>query len=549
MTVLGLAKSRRMVWALAAALGAACGGDRRITGPGTLPVSAEVSLGATEHVLLSGSLVAGAVRFPAAGSQGAQYLVVSQFATGTPNVSDSFETGGQASLSAGRLFSASRPVGAAERFHAGLRRREAVLARESWRYGGLQAAPPALRAAAPPTPGSKRSFKVCGDLNCDSLMTVAATALYVGTHAAIYVDDSVPAGGLQPADLNAIGGAFDSVIYPLDVAQFGSESDVDQNSVVLILLTIKINQLVPKPACETSFVTGFFYGADLTPGIRTQYNNGEIFYGFVPDPTPPSTRCPYTTAQVRALLPTVFIHEFQHMISFNHHVLLRGGTTEVLWLNEGLSHLAEELGGLHYDSLSDSLNSFRYLIGNLYNAFSYLKNPQSVALVADTGIGSLEERGAAWLFLRYAADRFGQSATRAMVQTSQVGAANVAAATGTPFATLLGRWALAVYLTDLPDFTPPAALRYTFWSFRQIFAELNAIPRLANDFDVPYPLQPPSGIGADAGTSGQLNSGSGAYLLVNQDPSGPGFDLTFRGAGSAALPQNAGAQLAIARIR
>ncbi len=547
MTVLGLAKSRRMVWALAAALVAACGGDRRITGPGTLPVSAEVSLGATEHVLLSGSQVAGAVRFPAAGSQGAQYLVVSQFATGTPNVSGSFATGGQAALRGGPLFASRRPYGAAQRFHAGLRAREGVLARESWRYGGVQAAPPPARAALPPPLGSKRTFKVCGDLDCAQLKNVVATALYVGTHAAIYVDDSVPGGGLTTADLNAIGVAFDSVVYPLDIAQFGAESDVDQNGVVLILLTIKINELVSKPACDTSFVTGFFYGADLAPGFRTQYNNGEIFYGFVPDPTPPSTRCQYTTQQVRALLPTVFMHEFQHMISFNYHVLIGNGDTEVLWLNEGLSHLAEELGGLHYDSLSDSLNSFRYLIGNLYNAFSYLKNPQSVALITENPPGTLEERGAAWLFLRYLADRYGATATRAMVQTALLGDANVAVATNTPFATLLGRWALAVYLTDLPDFAAPAPLRYSFWRFRTVFAQLHELD--PQDFDVPYPLVPPSGVGVEAGTSGQLNSGSGAYLLVNQDASGPSFDLTFRGAGGAALPQNAGAQLAIARIR
>ena len=540
-----LATVRRFALAGAAALAAACGSDG--TGPsGPLPVSATVSLAAREHVLFSGTEVSGAVRFPAAGAQATQYLVVSQFATGTPNVSDSFETGGQAALYGAPRFAARRPFGPAERFHAGLRAREAQLARQAWRGAGLQAAPPAA-PAGPPTLGSKRTFKVCHDLRCNTLDSVPATVLYVGTHSAVYVDDSVPANGFSTADIAQLGATFDTVIHPIDIAAFGPESDVDQNGVVLILLTLKINQLVPKPSCDTSFVTGFFFGADLTPGIRTSYNNGELFYAFVPDPSPPGTRCQYTTNQVRALLPTVFIHEFQHMISFNHHVLVRGGDTEVLWLNEGMSHLAEELGGLHYDSLGDSLTAFRFLIGDLYNAYSYLKDPQSVALVADTGIGSLEERGAAWLFLRYVADRFGQSATRAMVQTAQLGAANVAAATGTPFATLLGRWALAVYLTDLPGFAAPPALTYNSWQFRSVFAQLHQLD--PQDFDVPYPLVPSSGVGVDAGTSGQLNSGSGAYLLVNQNPSGPGFDLTFRGAGGAALPQNAGAQLAIARIR
>jgi hypothetical protein len=540
-----LAKARRLVWASAAALAAACGSDK-VSGPGTLPVSATVSLAAAEHVLLAGSAVSGAVHFPAAGAQGAQYLVVSQFATGTPRVSSSFTTGGQAGLTGAPLFAALRPIGPAERFHASLRAREAQLARQTWRGADLQAAPPAA-PAAPPVLGSKRTFKVCHDLQCKTLDSVPATVLYVGTHAAVFVDDSVPANGFTNGDITQLGATFDTVIHPIDVAAFGPESDVDQNGVVMILLTLKINKLVSKPSCDTSFVTGFFFSADVSPGVRTSYNNGEMFYAFVPDPSPPSTRCQYTTSQVRALLPTVFIHEFQHMISYNQHVLLRGGTTEVLWLNEGMSHLAEELGGLHYDSLGDSLTAFRYLIGNLYNGYSYLKLPQSVALVADTGIGSLEERGASWLFLRYVADHFGQGATRAMVQTSQFGAANVAAATGTPFATLLGRWALAVYLTDLPSFAAPPALTYNFWQFRTVFAQLHQ--QFPQDFDAVYPLQPSSGIGVNAGTSGQLSSGSGAYLLVGQDASGPGFDLTFRGLNGAALPSSAGAQLAIARIR
>jgi hypothetical protein len=38
--------------------------------------------------------------------------------------------------------------------------------------------------------------------------------------------------------------------------------------------------------------------------------------------------------EVQAFVPITFIHEFQHMISFNQHVLVRGGDGEVLWLNE-----------------------------------------------------------------------------------------------------------------------------------------------------------------------------------------------------------------------
>jgi len=41
-------------------------------------------------------------------------------------------------------------------------------------------------------------------------------------------------------------------------------------------------------------------------------------------------------------VPVTFIHEFQHMISFNQHVLVGNSVNgEVLWLNEGFSHYAK----------------------------------------------------------------------------------------------------------------------------------------------------------------------------------------------------------------
>ena len=68
----------------------------------------------------------------------------------------------------------------------------------------------------------------------------------------------------------------------------------------------------------------------------------------------------------------MIIHEFQHMISFNQHVLVRGGNAEETWLNEGLSSFAEELGGrLVPDALcanTDCLTQFSLI--NLDNAYA-----------------------------------------------------------------------------------------------------------------------------------------------------------------------------------
>ena len=529
---------------MAVLLVACDGGGRGGTGP--LPISASVSLGPTEFALLRGSAISGRVQFPAADASGAQYLVVAQFATAVHDVEASVQlTSGAAptaSVVAGSpAFSlAQLPTGAAERFHEMLRRRERDLRRAP---AESRQAPPA--PAAPPVVGSQRTFKVCGNLQCSTLANVPATAMYVGSHAAIFLDDSVPPDGFTQADLDDMGAVFDATLYPIDVAAFGAESDIDANGVVIILLTRKVNALVPKPECATSFVTGYFFGADLAPGIAPSYNNGEVFYGFVPDPTG-QVACDFSRDLVRALLPVTFVHEFQHMISFNQHFLVRNGDAEVLWLNEALSHLAEELVGLHYDSLGQTATAQPYLRGNFYNAFQYLRDPNATVMVSDSPPGSLASRGGGWLFARYLADRFGPTAIRSMVTTNRVGAANVAFVTGTDFSDLLGRWALAVYVTDLPSFTAPDTLRYETWSFREAFAALNA--QTPSVFTRPYPLVPASG-NPSATVSGVVMSGSGVYAVLTQPSGGVAFDLSFRTASGGALPSNAAGQLAIVRIR
>jgi hypothetical protein len=535
----------RIALGMLVGLVAACSKDS--TGPGVVGTpTATVALAPGEYALYSDTQIRGAVRFPAAGATGAQYLVVGQFATANADFASSFSLGG-ASLSGTFTLPqlARRGPALAQRFHDALRSREADFARRGWQAGALRAFP-APRAIVPPTVGQKKTFRVCANIDCNQLKNVLATAQTVGQHAAIFLDDSVPAGGFSAGDITTLSQQFDQVLFPIDTARFGPPSDIDSNGVVIVLLTKRINALVTRPACDTSFITGFFFGGDIAPGFATQYNNGEIFYGMVPDPAG-TVSCAYSTSFVSRILPVTFIHEFQHMISFNQHVLRRGGDTETLWLNEAMSHLAEELAGLHYDSLSDNTTASRFYIGDLFNAYLYLSDPASIAIVTETAPGSLEQRGGAWLFLRYLVDRFGANLSRALDQTVEVGALNVQAATGQPFETLLGRWALAVYLTDAPGFTPPPDLQYALWNFRTTYLSLHS--QDPADFPLAYPLVPRTGLGGSVSVSGNLNAGSGAYLSLNQLANGPEFDLFFRGAGGGALPALGGAQVAVARIR
>src|SRR5205823_8780535 len=205
----------------------------------------------------------------------------------------------------------------AERFRLFLRQAERTRAfpvppRQS--VGGGQAVQASLAGPILPSDsGTNRTFKVCGDLKCDSLPSVRATLMKLGQHIAVYVDSAAPQPGLSQTDLDALRAVFDTRLYEIDTTAFGRESDIDANGVVIVLMTNKVNQLVDSVQCRTSVVAGFFYGADIDPTYADQYNHAEIFYSMVPDPANTLKSCARSVSQVKRMVPVVFVHEFQHM--------------------------------------------------------------------------------------------------------------------------------------------------------------------------------------------------------------------------------------------
>jgi hypothetical protein len=330
---------------------------------------------------------------------------------------------------------------------------------------------------------------------------------------------------------------------------FGSESDINGDNLVLVLLSDRVTKLA---GCSGSFVIGYFFPVDLIPSA-TGSNGAEIFYGLAPDPA-----CEVSPAFAAELLPRVFIHEFQHMINYNQHVLVRGGTSEDTWLNEGLSTFAEELGGRQVPDPVCFNNDCRtqFILGNLANAYDFLTDLESNYLVgADTVIPvPLTEYGAAWLFVRWLADHFSQTPTlgtdltRRLVQTTNSGSDNVESVTGEAFSTLVTQWQMANYLDDLPAFTPGSPrLQYDSWDFRQIYASLNQQDPVA--FPLSYPLEPDIANGGYT-RSGTLNAGSGRHVLLIQQLSSGEVDFKLTESdGSSALPATAQPRVGITRIR
>jgi hypothetical protein len=415
-------------------------------------------------------------------------------------------------------------------FERTLRLAERALARSSARHFGAFVMPP----AAPPALGDRDSFNVCATPACSSFTRVGATVTYVGAPGIIYLDDKQNSGAEQfiAADFQQLGQLFDNYLYPTDTTAFGRESDINHDQHIAILMTPAVNALTSD--CTNGRVIGYTFANDLIPSAAGS-NAREMFYALTTSVA--TSLCDAVTrASALVALPPTLIHELQHMISFNQHVLLLNGDDQDVWVNEGLSQFAEELGWRTVpvtqcvDALDgDCFNEF--LSDNVSNAFDYLVEPEDQYLIAPEATdGTLPERGAAWLFLRWLADHYsadsvlGTQFTRGVEQSTLLGAARIAQLTGVGFPTLVGEWQLSNWTNDLPGFPQGGLLSYTSWNFRDLFAA-----NYPSVFPVPFPLIPDSTTGTYS-HPGTLRAGSGRTVRYELLPGSPG--ATIRMAGS-----------------
>jgi hypothetical protein len=131
--------------------------------------------------------------------------------------------------------------------------------------------------------------------------------------------------------------------------------------------------------------------------------------------------------------------------------------------------------------------------------------------------------------VRYVVDRHASAATstawnaltRSLIGTTNTGAQNIAAVTGTPFATTVSRWALANWTTD--NGAAPAELQYDSWALHAVFASLST--QRPSLFVNTYPLIPTVSVGRDIDFSDTLRAGSGVYVRATQPPGDPGFTV------------------------
>jgi hypothetical protein len=408
---------------------------------------------------------------------------------------------------------------------------------------GLAVAPGPARTAqlfAQPQVGSTRQFWVInnldsldGDLGAADFDRVTATLEYVGVHSLLYVDDAAPAQGLTESDIQRLGDLYDHILYESDVDFFGEPSDLDNNDQVIILLSPTVNGLTPEGS--EGIVVGFFFGLDLfdpsTPNCSDcQFSNdGELFYGLVPDPDGDFSD-PRSRTFVNQVLPGVMIHETEHMINFNFKVFVnRLSVLEELWLSEGLAHMAEELGGDEADAAGDITAADNLYATNFGRAFQFLEDPSASSLTVVDGNGTLGERGAAWLFLRWLADQYGDFVFRDIVAAVENGVDNIETQTGEDFFRLFADWAVAMWADDLDIAGLADRYQVPKWQLRSILH--------ADGQPDEYVLQPEQTTfsALRGGTIARFLAGSSPYYIELSADEATDLQLELIAAGNAGL--------------
>jgi hypothetical protein len=292
--------------------------------------------------------------------------------------------------------------------------------------------------------------------------------------AIVVADTSNPAGGFTDDEYKSIGVTFDTLVDPVDRGAFGAPSDIDGNGHVILFFTRAVNEITPPGALGVTL--GFFYARDLYPKIAAPgpcpgSNAAEMFYVLVPDTGGVVNNNKRSKSLVQTLSNGTVAHEYQHLINSSRRMYVNGvGTAfEERWLDEGLSHIAEELNFFRAANRSPRTNIDATAFGDplfvsSYSVFAinnfrryaiYLGSPETQAPIGfDANDDDLATRGAIWSFLRYAADHLPAGAESAfwfnLVNSKTSGMANLTSAlgSGAPPAPLLHDWAISVFLDD-----------------------------------------------------------------------------------------------------
>ena len=263
-----------------------------------------------------------------------------------------------------------------------------------------------------------------GDVASSSnYLAVKGTLRAFGQRVQIYVDDNDLAEVGREV-LSDIVSTFDNQVFPLSARTFGQARDIDGDGRFTVFMSTWLTRL----AGGRHAVDGFVRNADLDATIASPFSNQcDMMYLS-------------TSLKSGGHLRTVLAHEYTHAVTFSAKMRANPAlplSDEEGWLDEALAHLVEDLHGFSRTNIN-------------YRVSAFLSRPECYRLVvkdyytADL-FRSHGNRGGAYLFLRWCADKFGPALLPALIQSPRHGIANLEAATGIPFADLYRAWSVSLF--------------------------------------------------------------------------------------------------------
>lgn len=435
-----------------------CGGGSSNLSTVTINDSGSSSSGTTNTPAVGGAVstvtISNGTNIDLTSASGDMMLMLYSYSTSSSSSSFQLSSENEAAASTNFLMSLSQgemmdESDETEDFHAHLRALESDLVDEPLR-DGEGASRYLVRYA---TEGSQQTFKVLNSFSSGSSYTTVTATLILQTEYFNFYMDNRNLGSVSSSNLQSLANDFANVI-DLERDLFGTESDVNGDGRFDVLFTQTVNQL---GGSSGGMVTGFFYAVDLfDSNVYSISNEREVFYTFVPDPNGSYGAAVSESFAMSNIYRGVLAHEYQHMISFNMHYNQNGGSSEEAWLNEGLSHLAEDIY-----SADETGYMTRTGLENPARVSGYLSRVSTLCFTCGS---SLYQRGGSYLFARYLYEQAelgafenltdGRDFLNRVLDTRERGEQNIVNAVfgsgseESEFSHLLGLFGLAMYLSD-----------------------------------------------------------------------------------------------------
>ena len=405
-----------------------------------------------------------------------------------------------------------------------------------------------------PTVGDTWSLNVAQGCNGTPDMR-AATVRAVTAHTILVTDDSNPPttspDGYRESSssfvtFQQLAERFDTIAWPAVTGAFGEPTDLDANGRVVLFYTRAVNEL--SPPASSAVTGGYVTSRDLFASASCNLSNeGEIAYMLVPDPTGAVNSNVRTESYVLGSTIGTAGHELQHLINASRRIYVNGASGfETVWLNEGMSHISEELMfygqsfgltprmNINLSNLTSGTYASRrvaafnsYANQNYGRLRTFLQRPDLWRPFGSTD--DLGNRGAIWGFLRYAADRRGGTENdfwSALVNSTSSGVDNVrqslGLATEAEALAWFRDWNVAIYADDALSGVP-AEYQISSWNFRSVYGGLGGVPHGVRSLSSGVPLTLSYAQGGSTGflRAGVSASGFGSFRIGFSDAGAP----------------------------